>query len=77
MRIEIKLLSIILLLLKFITMSDYIVRELKPEILLGADHLITSKFEVLSKHLFTAIKLDQGSNFYYIPFFLFILKSNF
>ncbi|KKM98449.1 hypothetical protein LCGC14_1157810 [marine sediment metagenome] len=35
---------------------------IKKSILLGADHLITSKLGVLSKNLPNAIKLDQGGN---------------
>ena len=35
---------------------------INKSILLGADHLITSKFEVLSEHLSNVVKLDQGSN---------------
>ena len=42
--------------------AETAVEIIKKSILLGADHLITSKFEVLSKHLSHAIKLDQGKN---------------
>ena len=41
--------------------ADMAVEIIIKSISLGADHLITSEFEILSKHLHDAIKLDQGS----------------
>ncbi len=42
--------------------AEIAVDIIKKGILLGAEHLITSKFGVLSKNLPNGIKLDQGGN---------------